>query len=76
MSKKGRCLDVSTDAAGPGPAPARPFVGVRFDCCGVYTRIYLNQAGDAYEGRCPRCVRAIRFDVGPGGTQARFFSAS
>jgi hypothetical protein len=56
-----------------GDSGARPFVSVLFNCCRVYQRIYRNAAGDAYEGRCPRCMRAIRFVVGPGGTNDRSF---
>jgi len=53
----------------------RPWVGIRFDCCGVYARVYRNREGTAYRGRCPRCLRAITLMVGPGGTDARFFVA-
>ncbi len=55
---------------------SRPFVGVNFECCGFYQRIYLNAAGTAYEGRCPRCLAKVRLAVGPGGTSARIFRAS
>ena len=37
--------------------------------CRVYNRVYLNRAGTAYEGRCPRCRRSIRFVVGSGGSR-------
>ncbi len=57
------------------PAAARPWVGIRFDCCGVYARIYRDADGRAYRGRCPRCLRETRLRVGPGGTSARFFRA-
>ncbi len=53
----------------------RPWLGIRFDCCGVYTRVYRNAEGTAYRGACPRCGRAIRLRVGQGGTSARFFVA-
>ncbi len=54
---------------------SRPYVGVQFDCCGVYMRVYINRDGTAYEGRCPRCTRPVRLVIGPGGTDARFFVA-
>jgi hypothetical protein len=60
------------------PAPTgtgRPWVGIRFECCGVYTRVYRNSEGTAYLGYCPRCLKKVRLAVGPGGINSRFFKA-
>lgn len=59
----------STDATG------RRFVGIHFVCCDVYSRIYINRAGTAYSGYCPRCAKRIDLKIGPGGTDQRFFTA-
>jgi hypothetical protein len=53
----------------------RPFLGVHFKCCNVYTRIYKNKEGTAYAGSCPKCGRPVRALVGAQGTDARFFEA-
>ena len=55
----------------------KPFIGVTFKCCNVYSRVYLNKKGDAFEGICPRCYRkkVIVKVVEKGGTKARFFDA-
>ena len=60
-------------APSTGSQEQRPFLSVLFACCGVYTRIYRNADGQGYAGRCPRCGRPVRFAVGRGGTDARFF---
>ena len=54
-------------------AVPRPFLGVHFAACRVYGRLYRNQEGTAYEGRCARCGRFVRVPVGAQGTDQRFF---
>lgn len=65
----------SSGADDGGPPAHRRFVGIRFACCGVYARVYVNARETAYEGRCPRCYRSVRINIGPHGTDARFFTA-
>lgn len=57
------------------PRP-RPFLGILFDCCNVYARIYRAPDQSAYEGRCPRCLRTVTARIGQEGTDVRFFRAS
>lgn len=71
-------LDLSSDPpSGPSNSggASRKFIGIRFACCDAYARVYVNSAGTAYEGRCPRCMRTIAVKIGPGGTDQRFFVA-
>lgn len=56
-------------------AQNRPWIGVRFDCCGVYQRIYRSLDGGVYRGRCPKCTRQVTARVGPDGINCRFFTA-
>lgn len=57
------------------PAP-RPFLGVNFQRCRVYGRLYRNAEGTAYTGKCPRCGHYYRVAIGHGGTRQRFFMAT
>ncbi len=54
---------------------SRPFLGILFECCNVYGRIYKNKDGTYYQGRCPRCMREIKIKIGENGTNNRFFKA-
>jgi hypothetical protein len=75
----GEHLDLTSDTPFSGrkeaPDSRRRFVGVHFVCCDVYTRVYVNRDETAYEGNCPKCAKRVTLQIGPGGTDARFFSA-
>ncbi len=51
----------------------RPYLQILFECCQVYQRVYKDRSGQFYLGRCPRCLRQIRFRVARDGTPARRF---
>lgn len=68
-------VDLVVGRDGEHSSKSRPWLGVRFECCQVYTRIYRNRAGTEYTGWCPRCGAAVRVPIGPAGTHARFFRA-
>jgi hypothetical protein len=51
----------------------KPFLSILFNCCNVYQRIYPNHDFTAYAGRCPKCLRTVRFPIGAGGTSERQF---
>jgi hypothetical protein len=74
----GELLDLTDDPGGDSKQPTkrdRKFVGVHFTCCDMYSRVYINRDATAYEGRCPKCAKPVRLEIGPGGTDARFFTA-
>ncbi len=74
----GENLDISSgENLGTPPAAGgtRRFIGIQFECCSVYTRVYVNRTETAYEGNCPRCSKPVRILIGPGGTDNRFFRA-
>ena len=75
----GERLDLYSDGPEPsgsaGETRSKRFIGVRFACCDVYVRIYINREENAYLGNCPRCSRRLEIKVAPGGTASRFFTA-
>ena len=64
--------DVPTAAAKPSLA-TRPHLNVQFACCNVYVRVYRSHDGASYRARCPKCAKAVTFQVQSGGSDARIF---
>ncbi len=63
----------------PGPPTSReprPWLGIYFNCCNVYGRIYKRADARLYVGRCPKCGVSVTVPVGPSGTHARFFETT
>ena len=56
-------------------ARTKRFIGIHFECCNVYRRIYINKERNAYEGHCPKCLGEIKVRIGSEGTDSRFFTA-
>ena len=57
-----------------GKSTEKNYLGIRFQCCSVYARIYKNREGTAYTGHCPKCASPVRIKIGHGGTSSRFFT--
>jgi hypothetical protein len=65
------------DNRNSGPAnQKKPFIGVFWECCKIYSRIYLNKKETAYVGWCPRCAKRVQLNLSPIGSKSRFFTVS
>jgi hypothetical protein len=53
----------------------KPYVSIEFVCCNAFARVYINDCQDAYEGRCPKCLKPLKLKIGAGGTDSRTFKA-
>lgn len=58
-----------------GAARDRFWVSVMFRCCHVYQRVYFRPGATTAEGRCPRCLQPVCFEIREDGTDGRFFTA-
>ena len=69
--------DVAEDNQGQ-QVNQRKFLGIWFECCHVYGRLYKNKQGTHYTGRCPKCLRSVQVRIGGEGegTNRRFFRGS
>lgn len=53
----------------------KPFIGMTFKCCNVYSRIYLNSKATSFTGFCPKCRAMTEIKVSPMGSNTKFFTA-
>jgi len=58
------------------PRESKPFIGIKWECCKVYSHIYLNKKKTAYVGWCPRCGKRAQINLSPTGSKSRFFNVS
>jgi hypothetical protein len=74
----GEQFDASSDPPGGDSRTrsrgTRPYLGVQFQCCRTYARIYPNTAGTAFIGHCPRCGKRVEFLISDSGDEGRFFT--
>jgi hypothetical protein len=63
------------EACGAMKGTQKKFLGIMFECCNIYQRIYLNKEGNAYEGHCPKCFAEVKALIGADGSASRFFRA-
>ena len=75
LETDGTLRDAGEAAATRGTGGGRPWIGIHFQCCGVYTRVYRERDATCYEGRCPKCAASVSLRVGPDGVASRVFTA-
>ena len=55
------------------PPKKKKHIGVFFECCNIYTRVYINKSETAYVGWCPKCAQRVAVKIDKRGTDCRFF---
>ncbi len=53
----------------------KPFIGMHFKCCHVYSRIYVNATQTAFKGHCPKCAAPVEIKISKDGTSTPFFTS-
>ncbi len=51
----------------------KKYIGMIFECCSVYRRIYINKKKTAYTGYCPKCCKKVEVKIASDGVSNRFF---
>lgn len=75
VKKKSHPLYDTPTQSGETHGEQRQYLGVKFECCGSYTRAYKNKQGTAYLARCPRCMKKVDIGINAQeGVSARFFT--
>lgn len=64
-----------TDSSSEKTPQKKKFLGINFKCCNIYSRVYINKDGTAYDGGCPKCGKKVHVRIGTGGVDTRFFDA-
>lgn len=70
-----RCGRREHEAASAEVAGNRCWIGIHFECCCVYTRLYRAAGADRYVGRCPKCRTPVTVRVSPDGVSTSFIRA-
>lgn len=75
VDSDGTLRDGNEAPSAAGQSGDRPWIGIHFQCCGVYTRVYRQRDATSYDGRCPKCAAKVSLRVGPDGVASRVFTA-
>ncbi|MDF2576920.1 MAG: hypothetical protein K0S74_404 [Chlamydiales bacterium] len=63
------------DKTNQGMSSRTKYISIYWKCCHIFSRIYQNKNGTAYQGCCPRCLKSVEAPIGPQGTSQRMFMA-